>query len=246
MKKILFAIVALCLLSVACAARPKPVPGSKYESYTFKEYAKHVLLLCNFRITPPEGFKETKWFENIWMANPDAPVRQRAGDLLGPAFLSKDGHCMVLYAALPRARDLDNLLEPARESPLGRHTAIWEIESNLIEKDGHLPLYRIDDYLSVIPTPLKGLVLGSTDSTSIYTFPYGNKTKLADDKLESLKASHFPHCIGVNMYYLGESRMHFKMYLSDEGMQNKDVYLDRIFKSIRLFVPHEESMSKRK
>ena len=244
MKKILLIIAALCLLSAAHAARPKPVPGSKYESYTFKEYAKHVLLLCNFRITPPEGFKETKWFENIWMANPDAPARQRAGDFLGPAFLSKDGQCMVLYAAMPRAHD--NLLAPDRESLPARHTAIWEIESNLIEKDGHLPLYRIDDYLSVIPTPLKGLVLGSTDSTCIYTFPHGNKTKLADDKLESLKASRFPHCIGVDMYYYGESRMHFKMYLSDEGMKNKDAYLDYIFRSIRIFVPYEESSSKRK
>ena len=244
MKKILLVVAALCLLSATHAARPKPTPGSKYESYTFKEYAKHVFILCDFLITPPEGFKETKWFDVMWVANSDMPGGTSAADLFGPVCQSKDGQCLVMYAYMPR--DLDLLRLPNRLPVSGRPVAKYDIESNLMDQDGDLPSYRLDDYLSVIPTPLKGLSLVSTDSTYIYTIPYGHKTQLSDDNLESLRASRFPHCMGINIIYYQESRMHLKVYLSDEGLKNKDLYLDRILKSIERFLPNNKPASKRK
>ena len=235
MKKILLIIAAMCLMPALYGAKQKPVHFiPTYEKATFKEYAKHMQILYEMCITPPDGFKETKYFGVGWTANPDDGPGVCAGDFLGPSFFSKDGECLVLYAFEP-------VLMSRFQFPSARSVAKSEIESTLMGKDGRLPSYRLEDYLSVVPTleSVTGLRSPTTDSIYIYTIPNSHKTQFSNDKLESLKESHFPHCIGVYITYLSRIGLHFKMYLSDEGLKNKDMYIDRVLRGIRTFSPRE-------
>ena len=211
-----------------------------YEKATFKEYAKHMLILYEMRITSPEGFKETKYFGVGWAANPNDGPGVCAADFLGPSFLSKDGECLVLYAYEPT-------LMSRFQFPSARSVAKSEIESTLMGKDGRVPSYRIEDYLSVVPTlgTATGLRSPTTDSIYMYTIPNSYKTQFSNDKLESLKESRFPHCLGVHITYLSKINLHFKLYLSDEGLKNKDMYIDRVLSGIRTFSPREESSKRR-
>ena len=226
MKPLRYTILAILLSMPHLNAANFP-----YDS--FASYAKAIKDSSSFMLQPLSGFVSTNHDYPLWGAN-TLPILKpypyyRAGGSLGPTYISEDGNCLVAYG-LSYA-----LLDGMQYGTSPRMRIQRELESNMADSTAELPVVNIADYLDV--SVATGMINGATAYDSIYTyiFPHGDVVWFAEEYLDSVRLQHFPHVIGLIVSKGGNKKhLPFKVFLSENGMKEKDAFIRRILESIHI------------